>query len=137
MKTVFADTLYWVALADPGDAWHLPAMQARRALGPVHLVTTDEVLTEFLTMFSAGGPWLRSRAARAVELILEDPAASVVPQSHQSFLEGLALYRERPDKGYSLTDCVSMGVMRTRGIAEVLTNDRHFEQEGYTVLIRR
>jgi predicted nucleic acid-binding protein len=42
----------------------------------------------------------------------------------------------RPDKGYSLTDCISMGTMRREAITEVLTNDRHFEQEGFRALFR-
>ena len=49
---------------------------------------------------------------------------------------GLALYAARPDKGYSLTDCISMATMRKKGLTEVLTNDRHFEQEGFRALFR-
>ncbi|HMG73540.1 MAG TPA: hypothetical protein VK582_08565 [Pyrinomonadaceae bacterium] len=43
--------------------------------------------------------------------------------------------KERPDKGYSLTDCISMNVMRERGLTDVLTNDPHFRQEGYRPLL--
>jgi predicted nucleic acid-binding protein len=52
------------------------------------------------------------------------------------FLGGLELYRARPDKGYSLTDCISMHTMRGLGITDALTNDRHFEQEGFRALFR-
>jgi predicted nucleic acid-binding protein len=48
----------------------------------------------------------------------------------------MALYGARPDKGYSLTDCISMQTMRKEGLTEVLTNDRHFEQEGFRALFR-
>ena len=58
----------------------------------------------------------------------------VVEQSRQSFLRGLDLYRRRPDKGYSLTDCVSMATMRSLGIRDVLTADDHFRQEGFVLL---
>src|SRR5438094_962135 len=44
MKQVFADTLYWVASITPGDPWHAPTLRAVAALGPVHLVTTEEVM---------------------------------------------------------------------------------------------
>jgi uncharacterized protein len=44
MKQVFADTLYWVASITPSDPWHAPTLRAIAALGPVHLVTTEEVL---------------------------------------------------------------------------------------------
>jgi hypothetical protein len=61
--------------------------------------------------------------------------ALVVPQSHESFLAGLHLFQRRPDKGYSLVDCISMNAMRSRSIREVLTDDRHFAQEGFTPLL--
>lgn len=51
-------------------------------------------------------------------------------------MAGLDLYGARPDKGYSLTDCISMQTMRDRGIVEVLTHDHHFEQEGFVLLLR-
>jgi hypothetical protein len=47
----------------------------------------------------------------------------------------LTLYKARPDKGYSLTDCISMHAMRERGISDILTHDDHFRQEGFTVLL--
>jgi hypothetical protein len=59
-----------------------------------------------------------------------------VAQTAASFASGLALYRARLDKGYSLTDCISMQTMRQEGLSEVLTNDRHFEQEGFRALFR-
>jgi predicted nucleic acid-binding protein len=51
-------------------------------------------------------------------------------------LSGFELYVARPDKGYSLTDCISMQTMRRDGLTDVLTNDRHFEQEGFRALFR-
>ena len=59
-----------------------------------------------------------------------------VPGIQGSFLGGLELYRARPDKGYSLVDCISMQTMRREGLTDVLTNDRHFEQEGFRSLFR-
>jgi len=51
------------------------------------------------------------------------------------FLKALELYESRLDKGYSLTDCISMNVCRELGIKEILTHDRHFEQEGFKILL--
>ena len=99
-------------------------------------VTTDEVLTEYLTFFCAAPEFMRREVAMAVQNILRDPVVKVISQSRESFLAGLKLYRDRPDKGYSLTDCISMQTMRREGLAEVLTNDRHFEQEGFRALFR-
>lgn len=47
---------------------------------------------------------------------------------------GNPLYESRPDKGYSLTDCLSMHVMRREGLTHILTNDHHFTQEGFHIL---
>jgi predicted nucleic acid-binding protein len=60
---------------------------------------------------------------------------NVRPQSHKSFLAGFALYKARPDKEYSLTDCFSMAAMRQEGITDVLTHDQHFTQEDFTILL--
>ena len=59
----------------------------------------------------------------------------VLPQTRQSLLRGLDLYKARSDKSYSLTDCISMVTMRERNITSVLTHDHHFAQEGFTVLL--
>lgn len=61
-----------------------------------------------------------------VEGMLSDAEIEVVPQHHDTFMAGLALYKTRPDKGYSLTDCISMNIMRERGISEILTHDDDF-----------
>ncbi|NBC15242.1 MAG: hypothetical protein GVY09_18270 [Gammaproteobacteria bacterium] len=55
--------------------------------------------------------------------------------TRESFLAGFRLYKARPDKGYSLTDCISMEALRREGLSEVLTNDEHFKQEGFTCLL--
>ena len=137
MKLVFADALYWIAINRPNDHWQAAAQQARRDLGNVSLVTTDEVLIEFLTAMAKGNPRVRKGAVRMVRAILVDPDVRVIPQSRESFLNGLALYENRPDKGYSLTDCISMNAMKTQGITDVLSNDNHFAQEGFQVVIKQ
>ena len=135
MIVAFGDTSYWVALIDPNDQWHKTAKATREALGDSRIVTTDEVLVEVLTFLGSLGPRLRSSAVRFARGILHDPQVEVLPQTRDSFLAGLALYGQRPDKEYSLTDCISMATMRKHGLVEVLTNDRHFTQERFAILM--
>ena len=85
---------------------------------------------------TAHDPVLRIAAGAAVERVLSDPDIRVVPQSRASFVAGLRLYNARRDKGYSLTDCISMETMRAEGIKLALTNDHHFEQEGFRPVFR-
>ena len=135
MRRVLADTSFWLAVAWPGDQWQAAARLALRGLDECRLVTTDEVLTEFLAGMSATRSDLRASAVDTVRALLGDPDMEVIPQSRDGFLAGLELYRRRLDKTYSLTDCISMQTMRREGLTEVLTNDRHFQQAGFRVLI--
>ena len=134
MRQVFADAVYWIALVHRKDQWHSRAVKAARFLRGATIVTTEDVFDEFLSHFSEHGPIARDVAVRTVENTLSDPGVIVRPQSHQSFLDGLALYKARHDKGYSLTDCISMITMRQLGMTEVLSHDDHFVQEGFTCL---
>jgi predicted nucleic acid-binding protein len=103
---------------------------------PGALCTTEEVLTEYLNYFAAWGPNFRRKASINVQNVLESRTVQIVSQTNASFSTGLNLYRARLDKGYSLTDCISMETMRHEGITDVLTNDAHFEQEGFRSVFR-
>ncbi len=135
MKKVFADAQYFVALINDKDQSHPVALAISQTLHGVTVVTTDEALSEVLAYFAERGRYLRMVAAAYVDDILSDPDMMIRPQSHQSFLDGFALYKARPDKGYSLTDCISMEAMRNEGVSEILTHDSHFTQEGFSVLL--
>ena len=62
MRTVFADTGYWVALLNPRDELHDKAIELSKSLNPVHIVTSEMVLTEVLNDFSKRGDYLRQAA---------------------------------------------------------------------------
>ena len=136
MNPLFADTFYWIALIDLTDVCHERAVALSAERRDSLIVTTDEVLAEYLTFFAAAPEPMRRKAVINAQRILEAPGVDVIPQGRDSFLSGMARYAPRPDKGYSLTDCISMATMRKIGLTEVLTNDRHFEQEGFRALFR-
>jgi predicted nucleic acid-binding protein len=136
MRRIFADTFYWIAVLNPRDQAHGRALALGETLHLTQIVTTDEVLTEFLNYCSARGDFQRRVASRAVERMQVDRTVRILPQTRDGFLAGLGLYRARPDKGYSLTDCISMEAMRREGLTDVLTDDAHFAQEGFVCLLR-
>lgn len=131
MNAVFADTFFWIALANPADEWHLPVQSFDKENPTTKIATTDEVLTEFLNYFSDAGARRRGVAYEMCEMALSNSNVEVIPQSHESFLRGLEMFMQRSDKGYSLTDCISMVTMKELGIDAVLTHDQHFAQEGF------
>jgi hypothetical protein len=133
MKVVFADTFYFLALAGERDRAHAIAVDySRTRHGPV--VTTAWVLTEVANALSAAAR--RFAFTRLLSRIRQDPRFTIVPPTQDLFERGVALYAERPDKEWSLTDCISFTVMREMGISEALTGDSHFEQAGFAALLR-
>jgi predicted nucleic acid-binding protein len=120
---------------EPTDQWHEAAEQAKQSLHGRPIITTEEVLSEFLTFFSQFGSDFRATAARLVRGVMSNADVTLLPQSHGSFVAGLHLYESRLDKDYSFTDCVSMTVMRELKIHDVLSHDRHFAQEGFKLLL--
>jgi predicted nucleic acid-binding protein len=135
MRRLFADTFYWVALLYRRDPWHARVAAFSQTITATDsVVTTDTVLTEVLAALSAGDVHLRHAAVVLVDDLLNDTQVRIVESTRSLFLDGLSLYRARPDKEYSLTDCISMHVMRREGFTEVLTNDHHFTQEGFHIL---
>lgn len=133
MTRFLADTWFLVAHAHRRDPDHDQAERIWRTIDHARIVTHDGVLAEFLTFFAEYGPVIRERVSRIVRN-LSLLRVEVVPQDRELFLKALALYDQRPDKAYSFADCMSMVVMRERGITHVLTNDHHFRQEGFTIV---
>ncbi|MBI3948009.1 MAG: type II toxin-antitoxin system VapC family toxin [Armatimonadetes bacterium] len=132
MKETFADSFYWIALVNPQGHYHAEAVAVSATLTG-HLATTEAVLVEVADALSDAR--FRHLAVQIVKEAREDPGVSVVPWSPPLFERAFDLYTSRPDKGWSLTDCVSCVVMQEQGITEVLTGDRHFAQMGFRALL--
>lgn len=77
---------------------------------------------------------MRQKALALCARIVREPHMSIVPYTLELRKQGFVLYAQRSDKAYSLTDCISMVVMKQLNISEVLTHDKHFTQEGFTIL---
>jgi predicted nucleic acid-binding protein len=137
LRQVFADTANWLALTHPFDQHHDKATRVSASLQGKRIVTSDAVLTEYLNALADRGSTVRVAAVRSVESSLRYSGVMVIAQTRRLFLKGFALYKARADKGYSLSDCVSMAIMRQQKITNALTPDHHFEQEGFAALRRQ
>ena len=133
MKPLFADSSYYVALMSSKDAGHSAALEwSRTFTGPV--LTTEFVLVEVANGFCAAGR--RTAFGALLHDLQADPLAHILPASTDLFRTGAELYVRRPDKDWSLTDCISFVVMKERGLTDVLTTDHHFEQAGFKALLK-
>lgn len=136
MRAVFADSSYWIALLNPGDALHEKATRVSKSLGRIHLMTSEMVLAELLNDSAGRGEAVRRAAVLLVERLRRSPNLSIVPQSSLQFQDALSLYADRGDKAWGLTDCASFRIMDRDGLTRALTHDRHFEQAGFKALLR-
>jgi predicted nucleic acid-binding protein len=138
VREIFVDSAHYVALLNRRDQLRDRAVHAVLSLyaePDISFVTTDSVLAEVLTHQSAFGPGAREAASVLIDELSADPRMTIVSQTPALFADGVALYRRRLDKSYSMVDCMSMVLCRERGIRDVLTADRDFEQEGFTILL--
>lgn len=134
MRVILADTFYWIALLNPKDQWHQEVLSYGRKYPSIRLVVTDGIIDEVLNYFAEEGAFSRSNALNLCLSMERDRNLDIVHYSPELRKLGFELYAQRPDKGYSFTDCISMSIMRQMNITEVLTGDRHFQQEGFTIL---
>ena len=133
MRRVFADTFYFLALLNPNDQAHSRAVDL--ALGLYgELATTAWVLTELADAMSA--PENRAIFIATLQDLRQRPQVKIYPPDSVLFEGGIELYGKRPDKGWSLTDCISFVIMEHEGVLEALTGDRHFEQAGFVALLK-
>ena len=125
-------------MLDPSDDLHDRAVGVLRALyaEPVSFVTNEAILPEVLAMFSRRGPARRQAAVNLVRETLADGIVECLPISRDLLLRGISRYEQRPDKTYSLVDCISMEICDDRGITDILTYDEDFVREGFAALLR-
>ena len=133
MNSVFADTFHFLALVNESDAAHSRAVEASRNLKR-RVVSTAWVLT--VVGVALAKPAGRQRFVELVEVLRSDPQVTIIPPTENLFDRGVALYAQRPDKDWPLTDCISFAVMREMNITDALTGDRHFEQAGFAALLK-
>jgi predicted nucleic acid-binding protein len=134
MTPLFADAFFFVALLNSKDLAHQRALPYIEPDMSQPLVTTDWVLVE---VGDAMALTARNRNAflRLYRALRSNPVVEIV-RGEEWLESGIDLYDRRPDKSWSLTDCISFVVMADRGLTEALTGDHHFEQAGFRALLR-
>lgn len=133
MKSTFVDSFCFIAVLNRNDAAHGRALDAIRQIKG-RLVTTEFVLLEVADAFA--NPIDRPAFLQLMEELTHDPSVVVEPASTELLHAGLELFRRRPDKDWPLTDCISFVIMDRHNITEALAGDHHFQQAGYSILLK-
>ena len=133
MNSVFADTSYYVALLSPTDSLHRKAVELT-LLQNIRIVLTNFILLELGNMFKEGDH--RPKLVAMVEQLRSKSNVLIVPATRTLLQKSLDLFGSRPDKNWSLTDCSSFVVMDEYRVTSALSSDHHFEQAGFTILLK-
>lgn len=133
MADIFIDTSYVVALVNKNDQYHERALEIADSVGGRALITTDGILLEIGNALSRN---FKRESVEIIEYFLSSDDVRVIHLHPTSFRRAFDLYKSRPDKLWGLVDCLSFVIMKELGITEVLTTDKHFEQAGFTPLMK-
>ena len=127
------DTTFVQALLNKRDQYHAQA----KALLPRVRVAAEVWITEavLVKIGNALSDFNRPAAANFIEQCYKTVNMRVVSIDTPLLMRALRLYRERPDKDWGITDCLSFVVMREQGLQEAMTADDHFRQAGYRALV--
>ena len=131
--TVFVDTFALIAWLNPRDQTHTKVSAYLDAFTG-RLLTTEWVLMELADALS--GPKARLIAVAFLKAVRADPLFEVVGYLPAVYQSGFELFATRSDKAWSLTDCISFGVMNERKVSDALTADHHFEQAGFRAVFK-
>lgn len=132
MKPFFADTSYYLGLLNRDDQLHERAVHFTEAFDS-EMLTTAWVLSELGNAMARPGN--RDVYVSFVKDLKSDPRVTLVPPTKGLFDLGFELFADRPDKSWSLTDCISFAVMRQWELTDAVTNDRHFAQAGFRTIL--
>jgi predicted nucleic acid-binding protein len=133
MKVVFADAYYFVARLNRRDQHHARVLEFSRTFR-ARLLTSDWILMEVADALAESQ--CRIRIRDFIVHLRQSATCEIVPATREGLDRALALYHQHADKGWTLPDCTSFGIMRERNVTDALTGDHHFEQAGFLQLFK-
>jgi len=136
MKPVFVDTAALIAIGDKRDQFHYQATRVKNELkkSQRNFVTTNAVILELASYFSQS--YWRSIAVELIETINQSKKWKCITVDDTLMERGFTRYKQMSDKDWSLVDCIDMIVAEDQKITEIFTTDHHFEQSGFTILLK-
>lgn len=131
--SIFVDSSAWVALYHRDDSHAALAEKISKNLVRQHasLVTTNYIVAETLTVVSQ-----RSGKQRAQEFghFVFNGTIPIVRIDDILDRQAFKLFSSLPDKNVSFVDCTSFVLCQELGIKNIFGFDKHFAQQGFTLL---
>ena len=136
MNQVFLDTSGLIAVVNTDDRWHAKAesVWADLVASSASHVTSSLVLIELADGMSRIQH--RPLALQIVDALRNSKRITIVQSDASIETRAWQLFRDRSDKTWGMTDCVSMTLMGDFEINDAFTADHHFEQAGFNILLK-
>ena len=133
-ERLFLDTFFIQALLNKYDQYH---QQARFFLPRIKMAKevwiTEAILVEVGNALSS---YDRNLASIFIEQCYVTNNMRIVSVDTVLLRRGLNLYKQRQDKDWGLTDCISFVTMSDYSLIDAVTADIHFVQAGFRALLR-
>jgi uncharacterized protein len=134
-RQVLLDTSFILALENRDDPLYEKAKTIARDLALEEAI----LVIHWGIMLEIGDGYARvdrrEKGCKLLDKIQHEEGFQIVPLTESLFTNALALHRDRPDKNWGLTDCISFILMQQEGISEALTADIHFRQAGFKAVL--
>ena len=136
MKPIFVDASALIAIGNKRDTFHSKSLEFRYSLknSGRKFVTTSAVLLEFGNAFSHKK--LKPTGIKMIEAVMHSKKWKCIELTNELMNNGFDLYKRMNDKNWGLVDCTSIIVAHSMGISEIFTTDHHFEQAGFSILLK-
>ncbi len=128
MRGIFVDTGGWYATIVRKDHDHESAKQFLTG-NDLPLITSDYVMDETVTLLQSRVG--HSYAVNFLDALQASKQIQLIYLTSSYIAETIKLFRNRPDKGWSFTDCSSFVLMNEYDIQVVFGFDEHFQQAGF------
>ena len=132
----FIDTSFIIALSSKKDNLHQKALDLAKLIksNRISLITSEFIILELGNSFLKMS--LKNKGIILINSLYDDKSIEIVKLSDKYYKLGLSLFCRMLDKNWSLTDCISIEILKEFNIKNVLTADNHFNQAGFNTLLR-
>ena len=134
MRKIFLDTCGILALVNKRDSLHEKAKEVNISLllEKVQFYTTDYILAEVGNGLAKN----KKLALKTLKNLQENEDTEIIKITNALLTKTLELYEKYSDKEWGLTDVSSFTVMNEFKIDEAFTDDKHFQQFGFKILLK-
>jgi len=132
-EAIFVDSFAWIATINKSDNYHEISLRILEELlnKQAKLITTNYVLIETINALSKRE--FRKTVIEFIDKLEKSPSVQIVKITNEIYNNAWTLYQQRIDKDWGITDCTSFEVMKVFNIKKAFTNDKHFDQAGYSL----